>query len=132
MKTLAHEMAERLFKELWVERKLETIDELFAEDFQVFHPSAPDLAEGGLSDLKKGVNIIFNAFHDVMFEVDDIIAEDDKAVVRWHATGTHTGKFGKIEATHTIVTYAGIVIIEVEVDKIINAWVADNTATLFN
>ena len=40
-----------------------------------------------------------SAVSDARYEVNDLIAENDRVVVRWRMLGTHTGDFGGIAAS---------------------------------
>ena len=47
---------------------------------------------------------------DARYEFDDLIAEDDKVVVRWRLLGTHEGVFGGIAPTNQAIALKGIAI----------------------
>jgi steroid delta-isomerase-like uncharacterized protein len=70
---------------------------LLAEDF-VEHEQTP-----GLAPTKEGVLEFFRmyraAFPDLRFDPQDVIASDDKVVVRVRATGTNSGNFMGMPAT---------------------------------
>lgn len=70
---------------------------LLAEDF-VEHEQSP-----GLAPTKEGVLEFFRmyraAFPDLRFDPQDVIASDDKVVVRVRATGTNSGNFMGMPAT---------------------------------
>lgn len=70
---------------------------LLADDF-VEHEQTP-----GLAPTKDGVLEFFRmyraAFPDLRFDPQDVIASDDKVVVRVRATGTNTGDFMGMPAT---------------------------------
>lgn len=70
---------------------------LLAEDF-VEHEQTP-----GLAPTKEGVLEFFRmyraAFPDLRFDPQDVIASDDKVVVRVRATGTNSGDFMGMPAT---------------------------------
>ena len=48
------------------------------------------------------------AFPDIAVTVYDRVAEEDKVVTRWSATGTHTGSFAGVAATGRSITVTGI------------------------
>ena len=52
-----------------------------------------------------------------------MIAEGDKVVSRWHASGTHQGQFVDMAATGKEVNYNGITIYRLEQNKIKEYWV---------
>lgn len=51
--------------------------------------------------------------------IDELIAEDDKVMVRWTQRGTHRGPFLDIPATGTHISYSGINIFRVAQGQII-------------
>ncbi len=59
------------------------------------------------------------AFPDFDVDVDDVVADDRRAVVRWHCTGTFTGRsFQGVHPTGRPVALRGCDVIEVEGGKI--------------
>lgn len=63
------------------------------------------------------------AFPDVRYEIVDVVAADDRAVVRWHATGTQLGEFGPVPPTGRKVSYNGVTFLYFDADrKIAEVW----------
>jgi steroid delta-isomerase-like uncharacterized protein len=56
------------------------------------------------------------------FTVEDVIAEDDKVVVRWTNTGTHVGDFVGVPPTGRPFTIGGIDIYRVNGDLLCEHW----------
>ena len=56
------------------------------------------------------------------FTVEDVIAEDDKVVVRWTNAGTHVGEFLGIPATGRAFTVGGIDVYRVEGGLLAEHW----------
>ncbi len=56
------------------------------------------------------------------FTVEDVIAEDDKVVVRWTNTGTHVGDFLGVPPTGRPFTIGGIDIYRVDGDLLCEHW----------
>ena len=54
--------------------------------------------------------------------LDDVIAEDDKVVLRYTNKLTHTGELAGLPPTHREANFAGIAIVRVEGDKIVEGW----------
>lgn len=63
-----------------------------------------------------------NAFPDIHKEIEDLIAEGDRIVVRYSMTGTHENEFEGIEPTGTEVSTTGIFIYRLEDGKIAESW----------
>ncbi|MBA2477733.1 MAG: ester cyclase [Actinomycetota bacterium] len=65
------------------------------------------------------------------FTIDDVIAEEDKVVVRWTNRGTHVGDFAGIPATGRTFTFTGIDIYRIQGDRLAEHWhVIDQLALL--
>lgn len=56
------------------------------------------------------------------FTVHDVIAENDKVVVRWTNAGTHVGEFAGIPATGRAFTIGGIDIYRVSEGRLCEHW----------
>jgi len=123
-------IAKDLFERVWNNRELELTKELFDEKFNIYNPAIPDFKSGGVAGFLATVKLILEAFPDMEFVIDDLIEQDDKIVVRWRGRGHHEGDFFGVAPTHKKVTYAGIAILQIAKDKIIKAWVMDNTLSM--
>ena len=62
------------------------------------------------------------AFPDLRFTIEDLIAEGDKVVYRYSATGTHKGDLSGIAATEKMVTITGMVISRILNGKVQEDW----------
>ena len=92
------ELVRRIYDELWNERKLEVAEELIAQDALNYdtgllpQPFGPE-------EMKGTVRMVTAGFPDNRHEVEEMIAEGDKVVVRCTLTGTHEGEFMGIPPT---------------------------------
>lgn len=109
-----------LYKEILNKGKLELFEELCAPNF-VKH-AIPPAKDFGIEGSKQSVLMLRKAFPDIKYTVEDMIKEGDKVVARWTAHGTHKGDFMGIPPTGKQVTFTGIEIIRVEVDKAVEEW----------
>lgn len=68
---------------------------------------------------------IRSAVPDATYEVDRIIAEDDKVVVQWQMKGTFENAFQGLAAQPTgqTITLKGIAIYRIEAGKLVERWV---------
>jgi predicted ester cyclase len=66
---------------------------------------------------------IRTALPDARYEVDDMIAEGDKVVVRWRLLGTHQGDFRGIAPTGRAIALKGIAIYRVDGGMLMERWV---------
>ncbi|WP_244603643.1 ester cyclase [Methanococcoides sp. AM1] len=65
---------------------------------------------------------IHKALPDLHFVINDVIAEGDKVVTRWTASGTHLADFQGVPPTHKPVTFTGITITRIEDGLIAEDW----------
>src|SRR5438270_7225926 len=72
-------------------RKLEALDEIVADDF-VDH-AAPPGSPAGADATRSMLGMLFAAFPDAEFNLEDVSGEGDRIVGRVEITGTHTGDF---------------------------------------
>lgn len=72
-------------------RDLSIIDEVFSPDYVVHYPGMEPIQ--GRDKAKKSIASFLNAFPDIVFRVEDQVAEQDKVVLRWSASGTFSGLF---------------------------------------
>ncbi len=84
---------------------------------------APDIAhESGAFPEQPGIRLIaealFVGFPDIHETMDEVISVDDTVVVRWTATGTHTGEFQGHAPTGHSATWTGINIFEIDCGRI--------------
>jgi steroid delta-isomerase-like uncharacterized protein len=88
--------------------------ETIADDFQD-EAAAPGFAQG-LEGAKQAHQMLRGAFSDLVFTVQDVMAEHDKVVLRVSARGTHTGSFFGVEPTGKEVSWTGMRIFRVGPD----------------
>ncbi|MGH2966090.1 MAG: ester cyclase [Solirubrobacterales bacterium] len=60
----------------------------------------PLLGDRGREDVKQTIAEYREAFPDLAFTIKDVVAADDKVVVRWRAEGTFENEFMGQEPTH--------------------------------
>jgi steroid delta-isomerase-like uncharacterized protein len=107
---------------------LTIVDELVSDDF-VEHEAFP-----GLEPNKTGLRQLFEMFHAAFqggkFEVDDLIAEDDKVFVRARMTGTHRGEFMGIPATGRTINVGVGDYLRIDNDRVVEHWGVMDTGAL--
>ncbi len=101
-------------------RDLTVIDRLFDADFVYHRASAPDLR--GREALKQFVSIGSIACPDIMYTVEDQVAEGDKVATRWRMEGTHSGPFMGIAPSGKHTSVQGMVIARIADGKIAEEW----------
>jgi steroid delta-isomerase-like uncharacterized protein len=115
---------QRYFDEGTNSGDLSVVDEVFADDYRHFDPANPD-PNGvvGLEGVREHITTLRAAFPDIAFHVEDMISEDDKIVVRWNATLTHTGDYFGIPPTGKSATITGMNTWHVANGKAVEGWV---------
>jgi steroid delta-isomerase-like uncharacterized protein len=88
----------RLFEEVWNKGYVPVADELFAPTYTHHDNSTPDAGRGPGGE-KNRVTLYRNAFPDIRFTIEDIIAEGETVVARWSCRGTHKGDLSGIAPT---------------------------------
>ena len=102
-------------------RDLDALDQIFDLDL-INHGADPDEPRGAYHFKQVFQNFIA-ACPDLQVTIEDQIAKDDKVVVRWTDTGTHTGAplFG-VPATGKQIILTGIDILRIRDGKIVERW----------
>ena len=116
------ELARRSIEEIWNQGKLAVIDELVASTATFHDPSVPGGKFTGPEGMRQFLQIYRGAFPDVRITVDDQIAEGDKVVTRWTATGTHKGALMGIAPTNKFATVTGVDIERYQGGRVVEGW----------
>jgi steroid delta-isomerase-like uncharacterized protein len=115
-------LARRSLEEVWNQGNLAVIDELVAPNATFHDPSVPGGKFTGPEGLRQFVQIYRGAFPDVRITINDQVAEGDKVVTRWTATGTNSGQLMGIAPTGKQATVTGVDIDRYEAGKVVEAW----------
>ncbi|MFQ5864509.1 MAG: ester cyclase [bacterium] len=111
----------RLIDEAWNKGNLAAIDEILDPDY-VLHIAAPG-ARSDREGYKQAVSMYRTAFPDFHFTIEDMVAEDDKVVIRCTMGGIHKGEFMGNAPTGKELTQTAIAIRRFEGGKIVEEWV---------
>jgi predicted ester cyclase len=118
----------RFMEELWSDGDLGVADELVALT-HVHHLGDEELH--GPEGVKGAVSWLRSAFPDLRFEIDDVVSDGDRVVLRWTARGTHGGTFADVEPTGRRVVWTGCDWFRVHLGRLTEAYVvADGGALL--
>jgi predicted ester cyclase len=102
------EKARRLMEEAFGQGKLEVVDEVLDPDFVCYDPNSESGAVRGADTIKQEIEWFRNAIPDLTYTVEDQVAEGDKVVSRYTATGTHQGEFFGVAPTGNRIEMSGI------------------------
>jgi steroid delta-isomerase-like uncharacterized protein len=106
----------RIYDELWNERRLGGASELIAERAINYDTGLVPMPFGP-EEMKGTVLMVTADFPDNRHEVEEIIAEGDRVVVRCTLTGTHLGEFMNLPPTGRKIAVTEIHIYRVEDGK---------------
>ena len=114
---------QRFLEEGFGQGKTELVDELLHSDFVCYDPNSETGEIRGADTVKGEIEYFHSAVPDLTFTVDDQVAEGDKVVSRYTATGTHQGEFFGIPGTGNRIEMSGIQIDRFdESGKMIEEW----------
>ncbi len=114
----------RWFQEVWNERRAATIDELL--DPQSVCRADDDVLTGAAEFKSRMYEPFVSAFPDVRVEIDGIVSDGNQAVVRWRATGTHTGEGLGFPATGRTGSFRGMTWVRARDGKLVEGWQCSN------
>ncbi|NLU92459.1 ester cyclase [Chitinophaga sp. Ak27] len=75
----------------------------------------------GAAGFQTPIAILRAAFPDIHYQLEDLLAEGDKVMVRWKWTGTHTGTYLHLAPTGKVVTNDGMAIYQLRNGKVSHA-----------
>ena len=111
----------RWVEEGWNKGNLTVIDQLYTPNFVQHEP--PPATVNSSEALKHYVSTYLAAFPDLHFSIDDLVAEGNKVVWRFTASGTHKNPFMSIPPSGKSATITGMVIFRLENSRIAETWV---------
>jgi len=118
----------RFMNELWSDGNLDAADELVAIN-HVHHLGDEELH--GPDGLKGAVSWLRSAFPDLRFEIDDVVSDGDRVVLRWTATGTHDGTFADVAPTGRRVAWNGCDWFRLHAGQLTEAFVVADGGALY-
>lgn len=114
----------RFYEEVFNQRNVDIIDELVSPKFKNNDPTP--VASRDPESMKQFIHTFTTAFPDHHHQIEDLIAEGDRVVMRCTLTATHKGKFpGFLETSPTgnSICQRQIHILRVQNHKIVEHWV---------
>lgn len=109
----------RLFDEVWNAGNVDKIEELYAPDYVAdYRPYAP--LRSGHAAIKEMVQRAWTTFPDYHEELEELVAEGDKVVVRLTITGTQKGQWGPLLPTGKPVRFEEILILRIVGGKVVH------------
>ena len=109
----------RLFEEGFHSGKLAIVDEIFHPNF--VDRSTPE-QPAGTEGVKDYISMVRTGFPDISITIEDLVAEEERVVVRTTWRGTHLGEYEGIAPTSKQVTRSMIQIFHVKDGKLLEEW----------
>ena len=109
----------RLFEEGFHSGKLAIVDEIFHPNF--VDRSTPE-QPAGTEGVKDYISMVRTGFPDISITIEDLVAEEERVVVRTTWRGTHLGEYEGIAPTGKQVTRSMIQIFHVKDGKLLEEW----------
>lgn len=110
----------RKVEQFWNDGNPALINQLFAPNYRHHDPHNPEVHN--LETYTRWLTALRAAFPDLRMQIDDVITEGNKAVLRWTIRGTHTGEYMGLMPTGQKMTLSGINVYYVADGKITEAW----------
>jgi len=115
------ELIRRVYDEVFTRWNLALLDEVVSPDF-IGHEMPPGTPPGP-AGFRQFYGTLRNAFPDLRYTLEDLIAEGDRVVARWRWDATHKGTFLGIPATGQSAPVTGMAIYRLSEGKIVERWV---------
>ena len=107
------EAIRNLYETILNKRKFELLDNLISENY------ANDQGGKGVEGFKTGITQVIEAFPDAKWEIEELVADDDKVMIRQKVKGTHEGNFQHITPTGKTISNQGYAVYTFENEKIV-------------
>ena len=121
-------LARRFIEEVANRGNLAVADELFGPDFETRDAVVPTVpGPEGVKQVFRAARAAFPDFHET---VEDVLADEDRVMVRWSTRGTHQGPFAGIAPTGKTVEWRGVFILRVKDGRFVEMWQVHDTLGL--
>ena len=129
-------LVRNFFEEVWNNRNLDHMDEVYSPDFTL-HALWQNTSAGGAIEAtgrepaKTVIGGWFKGFPDIKVTVEDQVAEGDLVGSRHSSHGTHTDDFMGIPASGKEATVTGMTITRIADGKMVEAWTCWDALGMF-
>ena len=110
-------LVERLMGEL-SKGNADILYELYAPDYAWYYPSSSNIPMSR-EVIKQTIEDVYKAFPDITWNIEELIAVEDKVINRFVLKGTQEGEFRGIPATGNKIEVSAILITRIENGKIV-------------
>jgi steroid delta-isomerase-like uncharacterized protein len=95
----------KVVEEVWNVNAQDRIPEFYNKNYVFFQEGGGE--ELGQESVKLWLTTLHTAFPDIRYQIDAVYCEGDKAALRYHVTGTHTGDFRGLPPTNKAINLSG-------------------------
>jgi len=114
--TTNKQIISNLYENVMNQRHLELLNNVIDSSYRGIR------GEKGAEGFKQTVGPLIEAFPDIQWYIEDLIADGNKVVVRWRWTGTFQNAFRGIAANQKQFVNEAITIYEIANNKAVKAW----------
>jgi steroid delta-isomerase-like uncharacterized protein len=114
-------LVRRFYDEVWGRGNLDVADEVFADHYER-HDLRPGHPAPGPEGQKQIAAAFREAFPDLTWDVEFILADGEFVAGRWTAAGTHLGAWGGVEPTGRPMRFSGINVFRFADGKVVEIW----------
>jgi steroid delta-isomerase-like uncharacterized protein len=107
-------------EEVWNRHRVDAMDRFYSPAYQHHDLSRPDVRT--LADYKQWARDLLVGLPDFQVAADELIAEGDRAVKRWTASGHHNGVLAGIPPTGQAIQFSGVSLYRLEGERIVESW----------
>jgi len=119
-----------MIEEVFNKHDLDAVKRFYAPDY-VEHVPAPGQAQGQEGMERFLAEVVFPAFPDMQWRIEEQLAEDDRVLTRFTWRGTHRGPFLGVPATNKRVEVCGMVLDRISGGKLVESRILmDNAGML--
>ncbi len=115
-------LAERFHMEIFQQGKLSVADEILSRDFLAHFAGNPPEWEKGAEGTKKAATAYRTAFPDMRLTHHESIAEGDKVVIYWSASGTQKGELAGVPPSGKQMNVKGFDLFKIKNGKLVEMW----------
>jgi steroid delta-isomerase-like uncharacterized protein len=115
------EVVRTVFERAYIKHDLDAAAELISSDYCLHDPTRPDF-RGGVEAFKEAQEVYLRSMRGHSLNINDQIAEGDKVVTRWTASGCQSEDLPGIPNKGECFKIGGITISRVSDGKIVEEW----------
>lgn len=113
------ELIRKVVEEVWNANAQSRVPEFYGENYIFFQEGGG--AELGQDSVRRWLDTTHTAFPDIRYQIDAVYSDDDKAAIRYHVFGTHTGDFRGLPATNKKIELTGHMMFRMLDSRIVEA-----------